>query len=169
MTKFKKSSLTPSRVLGIDPGFDRCGVAIIEKENGKEKLLYSVCLTTERTLSQAERIASVGEAVNTLIKKWRPHSLAIETLFFNINQRTALKVAEARGAVLMIAATQGLEIFEYSPQSVKIAVTGYGKAEKKAVETMVARILSLKKAPKHDDETDAMALCITHLASHRGL
>lgn len=168
MTKSKKSTPMPSnRVIGIDPGFDRCGVAILERKSGKEKFLFSTCIITNPKDSHETRLRVLGEELSSIIKKWGPTHMAIEKLFFNINARTALKVAEARGVILYEAALTGLEVYEYSPQDVKIAVTGYGKANKSQVETMTLRILGLETAPKHDDETDAIAVGITHLASHK--
>jgi crossover junction endodeoxyribonuclease RuvC len=155
------------RIIGIDPGFDRCGVAVLEKESGKEKLLFSTCIITNPKDAHEARLRVLGEELSSIIKKWKPSQIAIEKLFFNINARTALKVAEARGVILYEAALAGLSVYEYSPQDVKIAVTGYGKASKPQVETMTLRILGLKAAPKHDDETDAIAMGITHLASVR--
>lgn len=173
MTKFKKSTLMPNkpsnRVIGVDPGFDRCGVAIMEKVEGKEKLLYSACIMTNSKDWHEERLRILGGELRNIIRKWRPRSLATEKLFFNVNVKTAFKVAEARGVILYEAALADIRVYEYSPQAVKIAVTGYGKASKTQVESMVLRILSLKEAPKHDDETDAIAVGITHLASVRSI
>lgn len=167
MTKSKMSTPMLSRVMGIDPGFDRCGVAILEKANGKERLLYSACIVTNRKSSHEERLLQIGTELERVVSEWQPSALAIEKLFFNVNQKTALKVSEARGVVVFVSAKHNLSFNEYSPQSIKIAVTGYGKATKSQVETMVVRILGLKTKPKHDDETDAVAVGITHLASTR--
>jgi crossover junction endodeoxyribonuclease RuvC len=155
------------RVLGIDPGFDRVGVAILENNI----VLYSHCIETNRKLPHAERLLEIGNTIKEIIKKWAPGSLAIESLFFNQSVTNALKVSEARGVIIYEAAQAGLEIFEYSPQAIKIAVTGYGKADKKQVETMVTKLVSLpaKMGKKLDDELDAIALGITHLASKRGI
>lgn len=169
MMRFKKFTPMPNRVIGIDPGFDRCGVAVLGKEGGKEKLLFSTCIVTNPKDTHERRLLAIGEELAKIIKKWKPKALATEKLFFNLNVRTALKVAEARGVILYEAARANLPLHEYSPQDIKIAVTGYGKASKPQVESMVLRILGLKKGPKHDDETDAIAVCITHLASTRGI
>lgn len=163
MTKSKKSTPMPSRVVGIDPGFDRCGVAVVEKD----RLLFSTCIETSAKLPHEERLLALGRELASIIKKWGPKALALEKLFFNLNVRTALKVAEARGVILYEAARASLPIYEYSPQDIKIAVTGYGKAEKRQVESMALRLLGLKKAPRFDDEADAMAVGITHIASRR--
>jgi crossover junction endodeoxyribonuclease RuvC len=156
----KKSSV----ILAIDPGFDRVGVAILDKEN----LLYSCCIVTNRKLPHAERLLQIGEAVREIIKKWGPQDLAIEELFFNQNITNALKVSEARGVIIYEAARAGLEVYEYSPQEIKIAVTGYGKADKKQVETMVRKLIKMPdfKKKRLDDELDAIAVGITHLATH---
>lgn len=155
----------PSRIISIDPGFDRCGVAVVTQD----KLLFSTCITTNKKDPHQTRLLSLGEELQAIIQKWKPRALATEKLFFNLNVRTALKVAEARGVILYEAARARLPVFEYSPQEVKIAVTGYGKATKRQVEDMTLRLLKLKTAPKHDDETDAIALGITCLASERGV
>lgn len=154
------------RVLAIDPGFDRIGVAVIENN----KLLFSCCIETNRKLSHAKRLIEIGEGVREIIDKWRPKALAIEQLFFNQNITNALKVSEARGVIIYEATKAGLEIFEYSPQAVKIAVTGYGQADKTQVETMVRKLIKIDDFEKKlDDEIDAIALCITHLATIKGI
>jgi crossover junction endodeoxyribonuclease RuvC len=157
----------PNRVLAIDPGFDRIGAAVLEKD----VVLFSQCIETDRKLPHSERLLEIGEAVRKIIKKWVPQSLAIEELFFNQNITNALKVSEARGVILYEGARAGLEIYEYSPQAIKIAVTGYGKADKKQVENMVGKLVKLPKTArkKLDDELDAIALGITHLAIQKGI
>lgn len=156
------------RVIGIDPGFDRAGLAVLEKDGGTEKVCFSTCVTTSPKNAHAERLEIVGSALRKAIQEWKPDALAIETLFFNQNTTTALKVAEARGVILYEAACAGIEVYEYSPQSVKIAVTGYGKATKEQMNNMVTRLVQLKVQPKYDDEIDAIAVGITHLVSQRG-
>ncbi len=160
-------TLMQSRVIGIDPGFDRCGVAILEKVAGKEKLLYSSCISTDRKDTHEVRLNTIGTEIRSILERWEPKSMAIEKLFFNVNQKTAIKVAEARGVIMHEASLKGLGVTEYSPQAIKIAVTGYGKATKPQVESMVTRILGLTKQKMLDDEMDAIAVGITHLASTR--
>lgn len=154
-------------VLAIDPGFDRVGVAIICREKGKEKLLHSECIVTNKKDKHADRLLVVGSSIKKIIKEWRPESLAIERLFFNKNITNALGVAEARGVIIYEASAASLSIYEYSPQEIKVATTGYGKASKPEVERMVLKIMNMPKAPKFDDETDAIAIGITHLASYK--
>jgi crossover junction endodeoxyribonuclease RuvC len=167
MMKSKTSTPTPSkRVLGIDPGFDRIGVAIMEEN----KVIFSHCIETDRKSSHQERLQHIGSEIKRFIKDWEPDTLAIESLFFNQNATNALKVSEARGVILYEGVCGGLQIFEYSPQAIKIAVTGYGKADKKQVESMISRLVKLpEKVKRLDDELDAVALCITHLASVKAI
>lgn len=171
MTKSKTSTPTPSngRVLAIDPGYDRLGFAVLERVNGKETVLISGCITTDRKASAELRLKEIGEMLQEIISENKPEALSIEKLFFNQNVTTALKVAEARGVVLYEAARAGLAICEYSPQDVKIAVTGYGKASKADVEKMIEKLVKLPTKKRLDDELDAVALGITHLAIQRGI
>lgn len=152
-------------ILAVDPGFDRIGVAVLEKE----KVLFSDCIVTNRKISHANRLFEIGKAIQKIIKKWEPNSLAIESLFFNQNVTNAMKVSEARGVILYEAAQAKLKIFEYSPQAVKIAVTGYGKADKKQIANMVKKLIRLSSKKMLDDEIDAIALGITHLATQKGI
>lgn len=153
------------RVIGIDPGFDRCGVAVAELSGGKERLLFSTCIETPRTALFGERLRIVGQSVEEIIDAQRPAALALETLFFNQNRSTAFKVAEVRGMLLYIAATRGLSIYEYSPQAVKIAITGHGASNKGAMATMIERLYRPQTPISRDDEYDAIAVamtCLTH-------
>lgn len=154
-------------VLAIDPGFDRVGVAVLNKE----KVLYSSCIETNRKLPHAERLCQIGNEIRGIVEKWRPESLAIEELFFNQNITNALKVSEARGVIMYEGVRAGLRVYEYSPQEIKIAITGYGKAEKSQVALMVGKLIKIppSKTKKRDDELDAIALGITHLATQKGI
>lgn len=154
------------RVIAIDPGYDRLGVAVMEYQNGTEHLLYSTCLESNKADSLSERIRQVGDKFLQIIEDHSPDTLAVETLFFNKNVKTALGVAEARGALIYIAKSAGCIIYEFSPQQIKTAVTGYGKSDKKAVIDMVCRLV--KNTPKQalDDEYDAIAAAVTCLATH---
>lgn len=150
-------------VIAIDPGYDRVGIAIFS--NTKE-LLHSECLIPD-TKVFTERLLVIKTHLQTLIEKHQPSALALETLFFSKNQKTALKVAEARGVITIAAVELSLPIFEYSPQSVKIAVTGSGNADKISVTKMVEQLVQLPKRKRIDDEIDAIALGIAHQASIR--
>jgi len=149
------------KILAIDPGYERLGIAVItEKE-----VIFSTCFKTLSKLPFPERLFLIGQELERLIKKYKPEILAIETLYFTTNQKTAIKVAEARGLVLYIAQKFGLGVKEYTPLQVKIAVTGYGKAEKAAVANMLKKILKIGPAVKSDDEFDAIAIGVTALSS----
>lgn len=157
-----------NRIIGIDPGFDRIGVAILERDGSKQVLLYSECIVTNKKDAHDQRLLALGTRLSEVIKEWKPTELAIETLFFNQNTSTALKVAEARGAIIFQAALAKLSIFEYSPQAIKIAVTGYGKADKASIEMLVRKLIRMPSTKVLDDEIDAIAVGICHLASVRG-
>jgi len=148
-------------ILGIDPGYERLGIAILSKEKGKEILLYSSCVRTSPKSEHAERLKIVADSIKDVIEKFKPERLAIESLFFTKNQKTAISVAESRGAILVEAARAGLNIYEYGPGEIKVAVTGYGKAEKDAVSFMVKKILKLPESEKLDDEYDAIAVALS--------
>jgi crossover junction endodeoxyribonuclease RuvC len=153
----------PTRVLAIDPGYDRLGIAVLEGDASKPELVWSACIEPEKG-SPPHRLAAVYAAVASAITTYEPELLAIETLFFSTNKKTAIGVAEARGAVLAAAGAAKLAVLECSPQQVKLAVTGYGGADKAAVARMVPRLLRLAPRKRKDDELDAIALGIAALA-----
>ena len=153
-------------ILGIDPGFERLGIAILEKNTGdkKEKVVFSECFKTSAKLEFSERLHLIGEEVKKIIKEYKPEVMAIETLFLNTNQKTVMRVAEARGVVIYEAASAGLKIFEASPPKIKIATTGYGKANKEQVMKMVKILVEIDNLKKSDDELDAIAIALTAFA-----
>ncbi len=155
------------RVLAFDPGYDRLGVAVMEKTNGKEILIHSECVTTDRTDTMPERLHIIGSRIETLTHEFHPDHVALETLFFNKNQKTAIAVAEVRGIILFLARKAGCSIAEFSPQEIKVAVTGYGKSDKSAVTGMVKRLVPNVPDTALDDEYDAIAVGITALACAR--
>ncbi len=155
------------KVLAIDPGYGRCGVAIVEKENGKERWIYSDCIETKAADGFVERLAQIVAECEQLMAKHKPDALAMERLFFSSNQKTAMQVAEVRGALLHAAVSAGIPSFEYTPGQVKNATTGFGRADKKQVADMLHILLKIGKTIKHDDEYDAIAVGITHLAHSR--
>lgn len=157
------------KVLALDPGYDRLGVAVLERttENREEVLLFSTCIVTNRDDDLMDRLKDIGDAVSDTISKYTPQIVAIETLFFNKNVKTAIGVAQARGIIVYLAKRAGCSVVEFGPQEIKVAVTGYGKSDKQAVIDMVKRLV--KNTPKmaHDDEYDAIAVGLTALAHHR--
>lgn len=151
-----------NRAIAVDPGYDRVGIAVFEDG----QLLRSECFVP-KTKEFAGRLHAVYQRVTTLIHTYKPDSLALETLFFSKNQKTAIKVAEARGVITLAAAEAGVPVVEYSPQAVKLAVTGSGTAAKEAVTRMVERLVVLPARKRLDDEYDAIALGLAHVASER--
>ena len=159
--------MSVTRILGIDPGFDRLGVCILDKEENKESLVFSTCITTSKKDSFEKRLVGIGEQLTNILEKHTPNELAIETLFFTTNQKTIITVAEVRGICIYLAHKYGLSIHEYSPPQIKVAVTGYGKATKEDIASMVPKILGKPlKIGTLDDEIDAVAIALTHSA-HR--
>jgi crossover junction endodeoxyribonuclease RuvC len=154
-------------VLAVDPGYDRLGVAVMEKANGQETLIYSTCILTDKKTTIPERIGELGAALDKLLIKYRPDQVAVETLFFNKNQKTAVAVAEARGVVIYLARKHGADVKEFGPQEVKVATTGYGKSDKRAVMEMLPRLVKNLPAEALDDEYDAIAVALTAIAHHR--
>ena len=147
------------------------GVAILEKNkksDKKEKVIFSECFKTSAKLDFAERLKLIGEEVEKIIKKYKPEVLAIETLFLNTNQKTVMHVAEARGVVIYEAIQAGLKIFEASPPQIKIATTGYGRANKVQIMKMVKILVEIDKIKTSDDELDAIAIALTAFAQIRG-
>ena len=158
--------MKPTRILGIDPGYERVGIAVIE--NAKpEVLVYSDCIRTDAGTPISERLNTIGSAVANAIRDTKPSELAIETLLFNTNQKTALLVAAARGVIMYEAARHGLHVAEYTPLQVKAALTGYGRADKNQVAYMISKIIALPKKKRLDDEYDAIAIALTHSATFR--
>jgi crossover junction endodeoxyribonuclease RuvC len=157
------------RILGIDPGYERLGIAILEKNktDKKEQVIFSECFKTSAKLEFNERLKLIGEEVEKIIKKYKPEILAIETLFLNTNQKTVMQVAEVRGVIIYEAIQAGLKIFEASPPQIKIATTGYGKANKEQIMKMVKILVEIDKNKTSDDELDAIAIAITAFAHIR--
>jgi len=154
------------RVLAIDPGYDRCGVAVMEYQDGQEVVLWSECIETSKSDPLADRLLAVGQRVDKILTTHIPTTVAIETLFFNKNIKTAIGVAQARGVIMYLAKTRGCTVYEFGPQEIKIAVTGHGGSDKNAVITMTKRLIPTLKPNALDDEYDAIAVGITCLAQH---
>lgn len=154
------------RVLALDPGYERLGIAVLEKEiGGKEQLIFSECFQTPKTSLFTNRLHAVGVELCKIIKEYSPEAVAIESLFFTNNQKTAMHVAEVRGVIMYEAMNHKLQFAEYTPGQIKIAVTGDGRADKKQIFSMVSRLVKIDKEIKFDDEYDAIAIGITFLAA----
>ncbi len=163
------------RILGIDPGFERLGIAILEplshrERNGKNynhSVVFSTCFKTSAKLEFSERLKLIGKEIRQTIKKYKPEVLSIETLFLTTNHKTVMHVAEARGVVIYEASNAGLKIFEASPPQIKIATTGYGRSDKTQINKMVKMLVDIDKNKTSDDELDAIAIALTAFAHHR--
>ncbi len=150
------------RILGVDPGIGRCGWAIIEESKGSFSAIAFDCIETSSKTDVSKRLEEVYLEMQRIIKKYSPDSLSIEDLFFTNNAKTAFVVGQARGVILLAASQNNLSIGIYTPLQVKMAVTGYGRAEKNQIGQMVKTIFKLKEAPKLDDTADALAVALTH-------
>jgi crossover junction endodeoxyribonuclease RuvC len=145
-------------ILGIDPGIGRMGYAIVNSDGRKAALIECGCITTPPKTEEAARLLEIKHDLDTIIKKWRPEILCIESLYFTNNAKTAMSVGQARGVAVVTGAEHGLRMIEMTPLQVKIAVTGYGQADKSQVQRMLLTIFGIKKIPKPDDAADAAAI-----------
>jgi len=155
------------RILGIDPGTGILGFGVIETVKGKARLVDAGVIRTPVKEDDAVRLQTIFEELTAIISETKPQEMAVEKLFFSQNVTTAMTVSQARGVVLLCGQQAGLGIYEYTPQQIKQALTGYGRAEKKQIQEMVRVILQLKEVPKPDDCADALAAAITHSMSRR--
>ena len=152
-------------ILGIDPGFATIGFALLRVEAGQQCLVNCGVITTPANQPLPTRLLQISDDMQQLLTTFHPDAIAAEELFFTNNITTGIGVAQARGVILTEAERQGIAIFEYSPSQVKMAVTGYGKAEKRQVMEMTKRLLHLQTLPKPDDAADAVAIALCHARS----
>ena len=150
------------RILGIDPGIGRCGWGVVEKKTGAFIPIAYGCIETDSKQLIEKRLLALHEEIMQILKEYQPDAFAIEELFFNTNAKTAFAVGQARGVVLLCGAEHNLETAVYTPLQVKMALTGYGRAEKSQIGQMVKILLKLEKIPKPDDTADALAIALTH-------
>ena len=153
-------------ILGIDPGYAIVGYGVVEYAGNKFKVLEYGSIETKAGTDFSIRLLKINKGVEELIQRYCPDAVAVEELFFNKNTKTAMKVAHARGVVLLSGALSSAEVFEYTPLQVKQAVCGYGRADKNQVQQMVKLLLNLEKVPKPDDTADALAVAICHAHSY---
>ncbi len=153
------------RVLGIDPGYDRLGIAVVEGQRERPILIFSTCIETSKTQKFSERLHEVVVALRKVIEKDAPDQVAIEEIFFSKNQKTAMLIAHVRGAILYLLEELRVPFTEYNPSAIKIAITGEGRAEKRQVIDMLQKLIAIPDTDILDDEYDAIAVAITHLAS----
>lgn len=150
-------------ILGVDPGTATTGIGLINfKKSDRQQLtcLHYGVITTPAKMPLKDRLKILYDDLSEIIKEYKPTALSVESLYFFKNAKTVMAVSQARGIVLLLAAQKNIPIFEFTPLQAKIAVTGYGRAEKQQVQKMMKHLLNLEKAPKPDDAADALALAI---------
>ena len=150
------------RIIGIDPGLARVGYGIIEIENEKKILLDCGVIETAKDKKEEDRLFEIYKDLNKLINHWNPNVAAVEKFFF-YRSSTTISVVQARGVIMMVLASKKIQVTEYSPAQIKLTIAGTGKASKKEVLEAVMYNLNLKKAPKPDDSSDALAIALTKL------
>jgi len=150
------------RVLGIDCGCERTGFGVVETDGKKHRFLSAGVIRTSAADPMATRLARIHRGLREALRRHRPQAVAIEEVFHASNVKTALKLAQVRGVALLAAAQAGIPVREYSPLEVKISVVGYGRAEKRQVQTMIASLLGLAAPPASEDAADALAVAICH-------
>ena len=155
------------RILGIDPGIGRVGWGVIEVQNSIFKMQSFGCLETDAKMAHEKRLEKLFDEISLIIKEEKPEESAIEELFFNTNAKTAFAVGQGRGVLLLALARNNIPVAVYTPLQVKIALTGYGRAEKNQVGQMVKTILKLASIPKPDDAADGLAIALTHAFSRK--
>ncbi len=155
-------------ILGVDPGLATLGYGVIEKdERGSFRALACGVVTTPKDEGLPARLAMLEEGVNEILEKYHPDEVAMEELFFSKNITTGIAVAHARGVALLACVKACGRLYEYTPMQVKQALTGYGKADKKQIQTVVTSLLHLTSIPKPDDAADALAIALCHGFSGR--
>lgn len=155
------------KIIGIDPGTGILGFGVIEVKKDKVALLDAGVITTPAHTPLEDRLVEIFDSLNGIIKDTEPHAMSIEKLFFARNVTTAMSVSHARGVAMLAGKKAKLSIHEYTPLEIKMAITSYGKADKKQVQEMVRVLLNLKRIPKPDDAADALAAALTHAQSMR--
>ena len=151
------------RIIGVDPGSDCTGYGVIDSDGRNYGLVEYAAIRAPKHLGFPNRLLAISQKIEEVIERLSPQACAIEDTFFAVNVKSALKLGQARGAVLVAAARAGIEVFEYTPLEIKSALVGYGRAEKHQVQEMVRVLLRLKSAPEPLDASDALAAAICHV------
>lgn len=155
------------KILGIDPGYDRVGIAIIQKDGSKNVLLHSECFVTDKKDDFYARLVKIERRIEEILDEFAPDVLSIETLFMTKNQKTGMRVAEARGVIALATAKRGMAVFEYTPPEIKAAITSDGRSDKAQMIKMIPLLVKMEPKKRHDDEYDAIAAALTHAARSR--
>lgn len=154
-------------VVGVDPGLTRCGVGVVAGPSSRPRMVAGDCVRTRAGTPIEQRLLALHDGLSVIIERHRPDVVAVERVLFQTNVRTAMATGQAAGVAMLAAARAGLPVVPYSPNEVKLAVTGDGAADKEGVARMVVAQLSLSETPRPVDVTDALAVALTHLAGHR--
>lgn len=157
------------RILGIDPGYAIVGWGVLDYIGNKFSVVDFGSIQTSADMDFNDRLLTIYDELDSIIKRTKPQYLSIEKIFYNSNAKTAINVSQARGVLLLCSIKNNLEIFEYTPLQVKQSVVGYGRAEKKQIQEMTKIILNLCQIPKPDDTADALAMAICHAHSFGSL
>lgn len=152
-------------ILGVDPGYAITGYGVVSYQNNRLKVLDYGVIATAAKSPFPERLLKISQELEVLIARHQPETMAVEELFFSRNTTTAIGTAQARGVAVLSGARSGIPVYEYTPMQVKLAVAGYGKAQKLQVQQMVRVLLALESVPKPDDAADALAVAICHAHS----
>jgi crossover junction endodeoxyribonuclease RuvC len=159
--------MKPITVLGLDPGTARLGFGVLIKAGARFTHIAHGCLETPKGMPQPERLETLHKGLKAILDQYQPELVGVEKLFFTKNVKTAMPVAEARGVILQSLQARGLRILEFTPMQVKLAVTGYGAADKRQVQEMVKVLLKLREIPQPDDAADALAIAYTAAVTPR--
>lgn len=154
-------------IIGIDPGTAITGFGVVKKTKQDPKAIDYGCIKTSPFLSPGERLKKIEGEINKLINKYKPTVIAIESIYFFKNLKTAMPVSQAKGVILLAAAKKKIPVFEFTPLQMKMAITGYGKAEKKQVQKMIQILLDLKEIPKPDDAADALGIALCYIFQNK--
>jgi len=166
--KFSMKNGKETIILGLDPGTATTGWGVIREEKKEPHLVAFGCIETSKNKSTVERLREIADDLEEILKKYQPDEVAVEDLFFFKNLKTAVKVAQARGVLLLLATREKCSVYEYTPLQIKQALTGYGRADKMQVQIMVKKILKIKTIPRPDDAADALAVALCRQQS-RGI
>ena len=156
-------------ILGIDPGYAIVGYGVIDYRNNHFSVIDYGAILTDAGTPFNERLEKIYDDLSALLEKYKPEAMSVEKVFYNSNAKTVIDVSQARGVIMLAAQKSRVPVFEYTPLQVKQSVVGYGRAEKKQIQEMTKRILSLEKVPKPDDTADALAMAICHAHSSGSL
>jgi crossover junction endodeoxyribonuclease RuvC len=150
-------------VIGIDPGLARVGYGVIEVKNTKPEPVCYGCIETGKEQTTSERLLQIYTELESIVARYPPSHIAVEKLFFSRNITSAMSVSEARGVILLLAEQQQIPVTEYTPNQVKQAITGSGRADKRQMQEMIMRLLHLAEIPRPDDAADALSIALCHI------